>query len=63
MLNTLNDYDNNTDLNITDNCTINENNFDLIIPTLLITILCGLSFLCLMSLMMYTLIKPLINNK
>ena len=36
---------------------------DIIIPALILTIPCGLSFLCLMSLMVYTLVKPLINNK
>ena len=45
------------------NCTDNENNIDIIIPTLLFTIPCGLSFLCLISIMVYTLIKPLLNNK
>ena len=54
--NTTNDY------NITDNCTINENNIDILIPTLL-TIPGGISFVCLISLMVYTLIKPLIKNK
>ena len=49
------EYDNNTD---TSNCII-----DIIIPALLFTIPCGLSFLCLMSLMVYTLIKPLFNKK
>ena len=44
------------------NCTINENNIDIFVPTLL-PIPCGLSFLCLMSLMIYTLFKPLFNNK
>ena len=44
-------------------CTNNENDIDVIIPMLLLTIPCGLSFLCLMNLMVYTLIKPLINNK
>ena len=39
------------------NCTIIENNFNIIIPTLLLTIPCGFSLLCLMSLMVYTLIK------
>ena len=53
------DYDNMTLCN----CTKNENDFDIIIPTLLFTIPCGLSFLCLISLMVYTLIKPLINKK
>ena len=53
------DYDNMT----ISNCTNNENNIDIITPTLSLTIPCGLSFLCFMSLMVYTLIKPLINNK
>ena len=63
--NTTNDNENYTNgyNNITDNCTNNENNFDRIIPTLLLTIPCGLSFLCLMSLMIYTLIKYLFNSK
>ena len=39
------------------NCTNNENDLDIIIPALLFTIPCGLSFLCLMSLMVYTLVK------
>ena len=56
------DYDNTTDLNFTNNCTSNENNIDIILPILLLTIPYGLSFLCLMSLMVYTLIKPLINQ-
>ena len=49
------EYDNTTDTN---NC-----NFDIIIPALIFTIPCGLSFSCLMSLMVYTLIKPLFNKK
>ena len=58
------DYDKMTDdynnsLSTNNNCIINENNIDIIIPTLLLTIPCGLSFLCLMSLMVYTIIKPL----
>ena len=53
----LNDYDNMT-LSI---CTDNQNNIDMIISALFLTIPCGLSFLCLMSLMVYTLIKPLIK--
>ena len=50
-LNTTNDYDNNTDLkttiiydNLTDYCTITENKLDIIIPTILLSIPCGLSF-------------------
>ena len=57
----LNDYDNIT-FKIYDNCTNNENNFDIIIPTLLLSKPCGLSFLCLMSLMVYTLSKSLTNK-
>ena len=52
------DYD-----NIANKCTNNEKNIDIIIPSLLLTIPCGLSFSCLTSLMVYTLIKPLFNNK
>ena len=44
-------------------CTNFENDIDIIIPALLFTTPCGLSFLCLISLMVYTLIKPLFNNK
>ena len=50
------DYDNNC------NCTNNENDVVIIVPTLLLTIPCDLSFLCLMSLMVYTLIKPLLTK-
>ena len=59
ITNITNDY-NNT-LSIFNNCTDNENNIDIIIPALLFTIPCGLSFLCLISLLVYTLIKPLFN--
>ena len=62
------DYDNITDVNndslsINKNCTDNENNIDIIIPTLILTKPCGLSFLCLMSLIIYTMIKSLFKNK
>ena len=56
-------YDNITDLSFTNNCTNNEKNIDIIVPTFLLTKPCGLSFLCLMSLMVYTIIKPLFNIK
>ena len=65
IANVTNDYDNITDYDkktIT-KCTDNENDNDIIIPTLLKTVPCGLSVLCLLSLMVYTLIKPLFNNK
>ena len=52
-----------TDDNISeyDNKT-NDCDIDIIIPALLFITPCGLSFLCLISLMVYTLIKPLINK-
>ena len=55
------DYDNMT-LVYNDSLSIKENNIDMNLPTLILTIPCGLSFLRLMSLMVYTLIKPLINK-
>ena len=68
--NLTNDYDKFTSSNIAvydkmtlTNCTNNENNIDIIIPSLILTIPCDVSFLCFMSLMVYTLIKPLFNNK
>ena len=46
-------------------CTNNDNNntnIEIIIP--LITIIpCGMSLICLTSLMVYTLVKPLLNKK
>ena len=65
ITNVTNDYDNITSGHYTDydnsalsNCRNNENNIDIIVPSLLLTLPCGLSFLCLISLMVYTLIKP-----
>ena len=58
IVNVTDDYDNMT----LSNCTNNENNIDTIIPALLFTIPCGLSFLCLISLMVNTLIKPLFKK-
>ena len=62
------DYDIMTDdynntLSINNICTNSEKNIDFVIPTLFLTIPCGLSFLCLMSLMVYTLIKHLLRNR
>ena len=45
------------------NCTDNYYNIDKIIPTLLFKIPCGISFLCLMSSMIYISIRPVITNK
>ena len=63
-LDNITDYDNITSTNTSIyNSTDSENDIDIIIPALLFTIPCGLSFLCLISLMVYTLIKPLFNKK
>ena len=55
--------DYNDTISINNNCTVNENNIDIIIPALLFTIPCGISLLCLISIMVYTLIKPIFNKK
>ena len=47
---------------LSSNCTNHDNNIEIIIP--LITIIpCGMSLICLISLMVYTLVKPSISNK
>ena len=61
ITNITDDYDNITEND--DTTDINNCNIDIIIPLLLFTIPCGLSFLCLIFLMVYTLIKPLFNKK
>ena len=43
------------------NCTNNDNNIEIVIPLFRI-IPCGLSLICLISLMVYTLIKSLMNK-
>ena len=67
-LNTTNAYYKITDIYTTTNmtlfnCTDNKNNIDKLIPTSLPTIPCGLSFLCLMSWIAYTIFKLLLNKK
>ena len=62
------DYDNMTDdysksLSKNNNCTDSEFFIDIFTPSLIFTIPFGLSFLCLMILMLYTLIRPLFNKK
>ena len=53
--------DYNDTLSKKNNCTYNDNNIEIITP--LITILpCGTSLMCLISLMVYTLIKPLLSK-
>ena len=61
---TTNDCDSITDLKTTNeynNCTDNENNIEISLPTILLTIPCGFSFLSLLSLMQYILSKPLLK--
>ena len=55
--------DYNDSLSVNNNCTIDEKNIEIFKPTLIVIIPCGLSFLSLMSLMVYTLIKHLFKNK
>ena len=52
----------NDTLSIYINSTNDDNNMEIIIPSFTI-IPCSLSFLCLLSLMVYTLIKLLFNEK
>ena len=59
IINVTDDYDN---ISLS-TWTNNENDIDIIIPALLFTIASGLSFLCLISLMVYTLIKPLLIKR
>ena len=54
--------DYNDTLSINNNCTNNDTNIEIIIPLFTI-ILCGMSLICLISLMVYTLVKPLFNKK
>ena len=54
--------DYNDTLSINSNCTDNENNIEIIIR-LFTMIPFSLSLICLISLTVYTLIKPLFNNK
>ena len=64
--NTVNNYTgiiNDYDFITLPNCTYNENNIHIKIPTLLLTTPCRLSILFLVSLMVYTLVKRLFNNK
>ena len=63
ITNITNDYDNITDYDnmVSTNCTNNENNVEIVIP--LITIIpCGMSLICLISLMAYTSFKKIIDG-
>ena len=60
ITNITDDY--NDTLSINNNFTNNGSDIEIIIP--LFTIIpCGLSLICLISLMLYTLVKPLFNKK
>ena len=59
IANITNEYGNMTPTN----CTDKEYNIDTTILSFLFTISCCLSILCLISLMVYTLIKPVFNKK
>ena len=52
----------NDNISVNNNCTNIENNFEILIPLFTITP-CGMSFICLISLIAYTLMKPLFNKK
>ena len=45
------------------NCTDKENDIDIIIPATFFITPYGISFVCLISLIVYTLVKPLLNKK
>ena len=69
LTNIANDYDNITSSNYTnyDNMTLTNytnsgNNIEILIP-LITTIPCGMSFICLISLVAYTLVKSLFIKK
>ena len=52
----------NDTLSINNNCTNNDNKNEITIP-LFTTIPCGMSLMCLTSLMVHTLIKPLFKDE
>ena len=60
VTNITDDY--NDSVSINNNCTNNDINIEIILPLFTIKP-CGMSLICLISLMVYTLIKPLIRKK
>ena len=48
-------------LSVNNNCTNIENNIEIVI-TLITIIPCAMSLICLISLMVYTLVKPLLKK-
>ena len=61
--NVKNTIDNEYNNSLISNCTDIEKNDDIIIQSLMLVIPSGILFLCLMSIMTYTSIKPLIRKK
>ena len=59
ITNITDDYNDTLSIN---NCTNNDNNIEIVIPVITI-IPCGMSLICLISPMVYTLIKPLFSKK
>ena len=60
ITNVTDDYNDNLSTN--NNCTNNDNNIEIAIPLLTINP-SGMSLVCLISFMVYTLMKPLFNQK
>ena len=54
-----------TDDTLISNCTDKdiENDIDIIIPALIFSSISGISFLCILSFMVYSLLKPLFKKK
>ena len=61
--NVTNTIDNEYNNSLISKCTDIENDDDIIIQAIFLVIPSGILFLCLMSIMTYTLIKPLIRKK
>ena len=61
IANVTDDY--NDTISMNNNCTNNDNSNIEILRQLITIIPCGMSLICLISLMVYTLIKPLFNKK
>ena len=60
ITNITDDY--NDTLSINNNCANSENNIE-IVKSLITIMPCGLSLICLLSLRVYTFLKPLFNKK
>ena len=61
--NVTNTIDDEYNKSLISNCTDVENDVDIIIRAMMLVIPSGMLFLFLMSIMTYTLVKPLINKK